>query len=119
MRPWPEIRDPAQLARSFHARAARCRKLADEEGEAVLKDELRQLADFLDERANTFAQMSPHENAGNWPREWKTVGSSATWSRPQRLLRRKRLSPRPASDAVLHTSDLLHPGRWTARSLKP
>jgi len=59
MRPWPEIRDPAQLAVSFHARAAKCRKLADEEGEAILKDELRRVADFLDERADTFARMSP------------------------------------------------------------
>ena len=58
MRPWPEIRDPAQLARSFRARAAKCRKLADEEGEALLKGELRRVADFLDERADTFEQMS-------------------------------------------------------------
>ena len=59
MRPWPEIRDPAQLARSFRARAVKCRKLADEEGEAVLKGELRRVADFLDERADTFGRMSP------------------------------------------------------------
>lgn len=57
MRSGPAIQQPEELARSFHARAAKCRNMADEEGSQVLKDELLQLADFLDEQADSFAHL--------------------------------------------------------------
>jgi len=54
----PAIRNPEELARSFHARAAKCQKMADEEGSQVLRDELLQLSDFLDRQAKNMMEAS-------------------------------------------------------------